>query len=186
MINEKQQNNRHFNNQNNKTTVLLNQKIKFKTLSVISSNGENLGEMTTTQALSLAESQGLDLLVIAIQQNKVIAKILDYGKHRFEQQKKIKTNKKNQIISKIKEIKVKPLIGEHDLKVRAENAKKWLNQGNKVKFIIEARGRMSLKSEFIDKIYNKFIEMLDGNGLVTQSHKKVNDFRYESIIDPIK
>lgn len=183
MVSDKQ-NNKQFNNQNNKQNVLLNKKIKFKTLSVISSKGENLGDMPTQEALSLAESQGLDLLVIAVQQNKVIAKILDYGKHRFEQQKKQKNNKKNQLISKLKEIKVKPLIGEHDLKVRAENAKKWLSQGNKVKFIVEARGRMSLKSEFIDKIYNKFIEMLEGSGSITQAHKKVNDFRYESIIDP--
>lgn len=174
------------NQKNKKDNVLINEKIKFKILEVIDETGKHLGEMSRNDALKLAQDKDLDLIVIAIQNNKVIAKILDYGKFKFEQKRKQKENKKNQQVIKVKEIKVKPLIGDHDLKVRADNAQKWLVDGNKVKFIIEARGRMCTKQEYIQLVYNKFIEMLDEKGKVTQANKQVNNFRYESIIEPIK
>lgn len=174
------------NQKNKKDNVLINEKIKFKILEVIDETGKHLGEMSRNDALKLAQDKDLDLIVIAIQNNKVIAKILDYGKFKFEQKRKQKENKKNQQVIKVKEIKVKPLIGDHDLKVRADNAQKWLVDGNKVKFIIEARGRMCTKQEYIQLVYNKFIEMLNEKGKVTQANKQVNNFRYESIIEPIK
>lgn len=174
------------NQKNKKDNVLINEKIKFKILEVIDETGKHLGEMSRNDALKLAQDKDLDLIVIAIQNNKVIVKILDYGKFKFEQKRKQKENKKNQQVIKVKEIKVKPLIGDHDLKVRADNAQKWLADGNKVKFIIEARGRMCTKQEYIKLVYNKFIEMLNEKGKVTQANKQVNNFRYESIIEPIK
>ena len=174
------------NQKNKKDNVLINEKIKFKILEVIDETGKHLGEMSRNDALKLAQDKDLDLIVIAIQNNKVIAKILDYGKFKFEQKRKQKENKKNQQVIKVKEIKVKPLIGDHDLKVRADNAQKWLADGNKVKFIIEARGRMCTKQEYIQLVYNKFIEMLNEKGKVTQANKQVNNFRYESIIEPTK
>ncbi len=174
------------NSNNKKDNILINEKIKFKVLDVIDETGQHLGEMNRDDALKLAQNKDLDLLVIAIQNNKVIAKILDYGKFKFEQKRKQKANKKNQQVIKIKEIKVKPLIGDHDLNVKAQNAKKWLNDNNKVKFIIEARGRMCTKQEYIQLVYEKFISMLDGVGKIIQINKQVNNFRYESIIEPNK
>ena len=112
------------NSNNKKDNILINEKIKFKVLDVIDETGQHLGEMNRDDALKLAQNKDLDLLVIAIQNNKVIAKILDYGKFKFEQKRKQKANKKNQQVIKIKEIKVKPLIGDHDLNVKAQNAKK--------------------------------------------------------------
>lgn len=164
--------------------VLLNDKIKFKTLDVIDPNGNLHPKMDRNEALKMAESHDLDLLVIAVQKDRVIAKILDYGKFKFEQSRKQKENRKNQSNPKIKEIKVKPLIGEHDLKVKVENAKKWLAQGDKVKFVIEARGRMATKSELITKIFDSFVNLLDGAGNISQANKAVNATRYETIIDP--
>ena len=103
---------------NDKNNVMLNEKIKYNTLFVIDENGENLGEIPTSKALEMAKNKSLDLLVIAVQQQKVIAKILDYGKFKFEQQRKQKENKKNQVIAKIKEIKFKTIICDHDLSVK--------------------------------------------------------------------
>ena len=107
-----------------KPIVLLNGKIRFPYLDVVTPDGQIHQKMPRNQALAMAEEQGLDLLVIAVQKDKVIAKILDYGKFKFEQSKKQKENRKNQVIVKVKEIKVKPVIGEHDLQIKAENAKK--------------------------------------------------------------
>ncbi len=178
--------NNDINHKNKKDNVLINEKIKFKNLEVIDETGKHLGEMTRNEALKLAQDRDLDLVVIAVQNNKIITKILDYGKFKFEQKRKQKENKKNQQIMKVKEIKVKPLIGDHDLKVRADNAQKWLSDGNKVKFIIEARGRMCTKQEYIQLVYNKFIDMLKEKGKIVQANKQVNNFRYESIIEPNK
>lgn len=169
---------------NKKQIVLLNEKIKFPSLIVIDENGTNLGLMPTSKALDLANSKNLDLFVFSVQQDKVVAKILDYGKYKFDKQKKQKENKKNQATAKLKEIKVKPLIGEHDLNVRIENARKWLNSKFKVKFIIEARGRLSVKTEFIDDIYKKFSNAILEYGNIIQANVKVNQFRYETLIDP--
>ena len=168
---------------NKKENVLINEKIKFPVLDVIDQNGKHLGTLKRNDALKIAHESELDLLVIAIQDKKVIAKILDYGKFKFEQKRKQKENKKKQQVINVKEIKVKPLIGDHDLKVRAENAKKWLANGDKVKFTIEARGRMSMKYDLIKIVYDKFISLLGDNIKIVQANKQFNNFRYESIIE---
>lgn len=166
-----------------KDNTLINDKIKFPVLEVIDESGQHLGALKRADALKLAHDKDLDLVVIAVQDKKVIAKILDYGKFKFEQKRKQKENKKKQQTVNVKEIKVKPLIGDHDLKVRAENAKKWLASGDKVKFVIEARGRMSVKYEYIQLVYDKFIALLGDNIKVVQMNKQFNNFRYESIIE---
>lgn len=166
---------------------LINDKIKFSTLDVIDESGAHLGVMKKVDALKLAASKDLDLVVIAIQDKKVIAKILDYGKFKFEQKRKQKENKKHQQTTTVKEIKVKPLIGDHDLKVKAESAKKWLASGDKVKFIIEARGRMATKHEYIQLVYDKFITYLSDTPIkIVQANKQFNHFRYETIIEKAK
>lgn len=174
--------NRHTTD-NKKENVLINEKIKFPVLDVIDQNGKHLGTLKRNDALKIAHESELDLLVIAIQDKKVIAKILDYGKFKFEQKRKQKENKKKQQVINVKEIKVKPLIGDHDLKVRAENAKKWLANGDKVKFTIEARGRMSMKYDLIKIVYDKFISLLGDNIKIVQANKQFNNFKYESIIE---
>lgn len=166
-----------------KDNVLMNEKIRFPVLEVIDETGVHLGSLTRAEALKKAYDKNLDLVVIAVQNKKVIAKILDYGKFKFEQKRKQKENKKNQQTTSIKEIKVKPLIGDHDLQFKAQNAKKWLTNGDRVKFVIEARGRMSVKHEYIQLVYDKFIAMLEPNIKIVQANKQFNNFRYETIIE---
>ncbi len=187
MLPNQQTNNRQNNSRDPKQdNVLINNKIRVPMLDVIDETGKHLGTLKRDEALKIAQSRDLDLVVIAIQDRKVIAKILDYGKFKFEQKRKQKENKKKQQIASVKEIKIKPLIGDNDLKVRAENAKKWLANGDKVKFIIEARGRMSVKHEYIKIVYDKFIAMLGNNIKIVQANKQSNSFRYETIIEQNK
>lgn len=166
-----------------KDSVLINEKIRFAVLEVIDENGVHLGSLSRAEALKKASDKNLDLVVIAVQNKKVIAKILDYGKFKFEQKRKQKENKKKQQIATVKEIKVKPLIGDHDLQFKAQNAKKWLANGDRVKFVIEARGRMAIKHDYIQLVYDKFIKMLDHNIKIVQANKPFNNFRYETIIE---
>lgn len=166
-----------------KDTVIMNEKIKCAALEVIDENGVHLGNLSRQAALKIASDKNLDLVVIAVQNKKVIAKILDYGKFKFDQKRKQKAHKKNQQTATLKEIKVKPLIGEHDLLVKAQNAKKWLANGDRVKFVIEARGRLANKHDYIHLVYDKFVQMLDGNFKIVQANKPFNNYRYETIIE---
>ena len=181
-------NQRHMssNNDARKNQPLINDQIRFRTMVVIDDHGNNLGEMNRIDALNLAASKNLDLVVIAKKGNIPVTKILDYGKYKYEQKRRQKESRKNQTIIKVKEIKIKPMIGEHDLKVRAENAKRWLEDKDNVKFVIEARGRMCTKDEFIVQAYEKFIDSIKDYGTVVQANKKVSNYRYETIIEPIK
>ena len=118
MLPNQQTNNRQNNSRDPKQdNVLINNKIRVPMLDVIDETGKHLGTLKRDEALKIAQSRDLDLVVIAIQDRKVIAKILDYGKFKFEQKRKQKENKKKQQIASVKEIKIKPLIGDHDLKV---------------------------------------------------------------------
>lgn len=167
-----------------KDNVLMNDKIRFAYLEVIDEHGVHLGSLSRAEALKLASAKNLDLVVIAVQNKKVIAKILDYGKFKFDQKRKQKEHKKNQQTITLKEIKVKPLIGDHDLQFKAQNAKKWLTNGDRVKFVIEARGRMAVKYDYIQNVYDKFIAMLnDINIKIVQANKPFNNYRYETIIE---
>lgn len=171
-----------MNQNQKKNTVLINENIRFPKVIVIDDVGENLGVMPIANALELANKKNLDLVIISNKTEVPITKILDYGKFKYEQKRKLKQNQKNQVTVKVKEIKVKPMIGTHDLEVRVNNARKWLLDGDRVSFIIQARGRMATKVDFINEVHNKFITLLGDDGKLIQDRKKVNDYRYESII----
>ncbi|MFI3242414.1 MAG: translation initiation factor IF-3 [Alphaproteobacteria bacterium] len=138
----------------------INLEIKEKEVRLIDHNGENHGAVSIRMALDMAEAAGLDLIEISPNSNPVVCKILDYGKYRYEMQKKKSEAKKNQKIIEIKEIKIRPQIDVHDYEVKLKQAKKFLSQGDKVKFSIRFRGRENPQSgkELLDKV----LEDLEG------------------------
>ncbi len=170
----------------NKNKVYINEMIRSPNMLVIDETGNKLGVISRKEALALAENKNLDLVQIAQQKGSTICKLMDYGKFKYEQKRKQKENKKHQTIVKTKELKIKPLIGDHDLNVRVENAKRWLKEGNRVQFVIEARGRMCTKPEYVTLVYKKFIDLLGDAGTIQQAKKQVNNFRYETLIVPNK
>lgn len=119
----------------------INEEIREKEIRVIDANGEQLGIMSTRQALEMAGEKQLDLVKIAPQAKPPVCRIMDYGKFKFEQSKKEKEARKNQKVINIKEIRFSPTIEEHDLNVKAKNAQKFLQDGDKVKVTIRFRGR---------------------------------------------
>lgn len=120
---------------------MINEEIRDKEVRMIDQNGDQLGIMPIKQALELAELKQLDLVKIAPQAKPPVCKIMDYGKHRFEIAKKEKEAKKNQKVIIIKEVRLSPTIEEHDLGVKAKNAIKFLESGDKVKVTIRFKGR---------------------------------------------
>ena len=133
-----------------------NNRISSPEVQVIASDGENLGTLTTNEAISMAKNQGLDLIEIAPNANPPVCKIMDMGKFKYDAQKKANLAKKKQKIVALKEIKMRPVTETHDYEFKVKNAKKFISKGDKVKFTIRFKGRelqhSSLGNELMDKI----------------------------------
>ena len=140
----------------------INREIKAKEVRLINYNGENLGVVSTHEALKIAEEVGLDLIEISPQVNPPVCKVLDYGKYKYEMQKKKNEAKKNQKVVCIIELKLRPMIEAHDYEVKLKQAKKFLSQGDKVKFTIRYKGREMSANDMGKEILNKLIEDLEG------------------------
>ncbi|MDM7946946.1 MAG: translation initiation factor IF-3 [Oceanibaculum nanhaiense] len=119
----------------------VNEDISSDTLRVIGENGENLGVMSRRDALRAAEDVGLDLVEISPGAAPPVVKILDYGKFKYEAQKKRNEARKNQKIIDVKEIKMRPNIDDHDYDVKMRSVNKFLTDGDKVKVTMRFRGR---------------------------------------------
>ena len=119
----------------------INEEIHIREVRVTSAEGEQLGIMLTRDALRMAEEQHLDLVEVAPKAKPPVCRIMDFGKFRYEQQKREKEAKKKQKTINIKEVKLRPNIDEHDFNVKLKNALRFVEEGNKVKVTIMFRGR---------------------------------------------
>jgi translation initiation factor IF-3 len=119
----------------------VNKDIRVREVQVIDAEGNNLGVLQTFDAVRIAEEEGLDLVEVAPNSNPPVCKIMDYGRFRFQEQKKAAEARKKQKIIEIKEIKLRPGIDDHDFEVKMKAAKSFFEEGNKVKFTLRFRGR---------------------------------------------
>lgn len=126
---------------NIKQDFLVNEEIRFSEVQVIGADGQKLGKMSTIKAIEIAEESDMDLVLVSPNADNPVCKVLDYSKFKFEMAKKAKEAKKKQKIIEIKEIRLSPNIDIHDLEVKAKNATKFLEAGNKVKVSMRFRGR---------------------------------------------
>lgn len=125
---------------------------------MIGANGDQLGIMSSADALALAEEKELDLVKIAPNAVPPVCKIMDYGKFRFEQLKKEKEAKKNQRVVEVKEIRMSPSIDTNDLNTKVKNAMKFLNDGNRVKVTVRFRGREMAHTSLGEVLLKQFGE----------------------------
>ncbi|MDD6503397.1 MAG: translation initiation factor IF-3 [Oscillospiraceae bacterium] len=123
------------------TTNLINEEIQEKEIRLIGEDGEQLGLMSSDEALKIAESKDRDLVMISPAAKPPVCKIMDYGKYRFEQSKREKEAKKNQRVMDVKEIRMSPGIGENDFNTKLKNGQKFLADGDRVKVTVRFRGR---------------------------------------------
>ena len=136
----------------------INEEIRDKELRVIGANGDQLGIMSSADALALAEEKELDLVKIAPNAVPPVCKIMDYGKFRFEQLKKEKEAKKNQRVVEVKEIRMSPSIDTNDLNTKIKNAMKFLKDGNRVKVTVRFRGREMAHTSLGEVLLKQFGE----------------------------
>ena len=143
-----------------KQELPINERIRAKEVQLIGDSGEKLGVVSLREALEKAESVKLDLVLVSPQANPPVCKIMNYGKYKFEQAKKEKEAKKKQKTIEIKEIRITPNIEEHDFGFKAKNARKFIEDGNKLKITVKFKGREVNNSKLGEDVLNKFIENL--------------------------
>ena len=135
-------NNKNFNFRNNKKDLhKINNYISADEVRVILDDGEQLGVMKKSEAIDIAKGRGLDLVEIAPNNKPPVCKIVDYGKFKYQEQKKKNEAKKKQKVIETKELKIRPGTGEHDYQVKIKSAQKFLKEGNRVKFSLRFKGR---------------------------------------------
>ena len=140
----------------------INEEIKVKEVRLIDENGENRGIGSIREALTLAAEADLDLIEISPQATPPVCKILDFGKYKYEMQKRKAEAKKNQKVIEIKELKLRPMIDTHDYEVKIKQAKKFLSDGNKVKFTMRFKGREMNTSNLGQDVLHRILEDLEG------------------------
>ena len=145
---------------------LVNEDIRFKEVLVIGPEGEQLGIMSRNDALDKAESYDLDLFCVAPGGNPPVCKILDYGRYRFEQQKKAKEAKRNQQVTEVKPLRLSPVIDKHDFETKSRQARKFLEANLKVKVDMRFRGRLITRQEVGKKVMQNLIEELNDISVV--------------------
>lgn len=124
--------------------------------------GEQLGIMPLSQALETARRQGLDLIEVAPTATPSVCRLLDYGKYKYQQTKKEREARKSQKIALVREIRLRPKIGDHDFEAKAKSTKKLLEKGNKVKVVVLFRGREITHSEIGWKLLQRMAETIKG------------------------
>ena len=149
----------------------INEEIRDKEVRVISAEGEQLGIMSASQALVIAEEAGLDLVKISPNAVPPVCKIMNYGKFKFEQAKKEKENRKNQKVVEIKEIYLSMTIDVGDLNVKAKKTVEMLGDGNKVKVSIRMRGRQMAHASMGVDVMHRFFDMLGGKAVMEKEPK---------------
>ena len=143
--------------------LMLNEQIRDKEIRLIGDDGEQLGIMSAKDALKMAKEANLDLVKIAPTAKPPVCKIVDYGKYRYEQARREKEAKKKQKITEVKEIQLSPNIDVNDLTTKANQARKFVEKGNKVKVALRFRGRemahMATGKEVLDSFFEKLSDV---------------------------
>jgi len=141
----------------------INEQIRVREVRLIQDGGERQGIMTTLEALEIAQEMGLDLVEVAPLAVPPVVKIMNYGKFRFENEKKVRDSKKKQKIIKLKEIRMQPKIDDHDLSFKSKHIKEFLAEGNKVKVTIRFRGRELAHTELGLDVLKEVLAKIEGD-----------------------
>ncbi|WP_206442843.1 translation initiation factor IF-3 [Aliarcobacter cryaerophilus] len=149
----------------------MNEDITAKELRCTSDSGENYGIIPTAQALAIADEAGLDLVLIAADANPPVAKIMDYSKFKYQQEKKKKEAKKNQKIVVVKEIKLSVKIADNDINYKVKHAVEFLEEGNHVKFRVFLKGREMANPEAGIEVLRRVWAMIENIAIMDKEPK---------------
>jgi translation initiation factor IF-3 len=150
---------------------LLNERIRDREVRLIDDDGSQLGIVATREALATAKEKGLDLFLVQPDANPPVARIMDYGRHKFEAEKRARETKKKHHIVDVKEIKMRYKIEDHDYQVKVRSGTKFLNDGDKIKVLIVLRGREMQHKDMAITLMNKFANELKDLCLIDREAK---------------
>ena len=149
----------------------INRAIRAQSVRLIDQNGNMLGVVAISEALSMAERAGLDLVEISPNAEPPVCKILDFGKYRYEMQKKAHDARKKQKVVVVKEIKLRPVIDKHDLEIKLKNAIGFIEDGDKVRFTLRFRGREMDHTDLGMNIIKHVQEVISEKAKIEQSQR---------------
>lgn len=155
-----------------KDDLFINEQIRDKEVRLIDAEGNQQGIVALEVAVRMADEAGLDLVKISPNAVPPVCKIMDYGKHKFEQGKREKEQRKNQKVIELKEVRLSATIDQHDMEVKARNAIKFLANGDKVKASIRFRGRQIKHGDIGLDVMNTFFEMVKENAAIDRPAKQ--------------
>ena len=147
----------------------INEQIRVREVRLIQDGGEKQGIMSVMDALTLAREAGMDLVEVAPQAVPPVVKILDYGKFKFENEKRVRDSKKKQKLLKLKEIRMQPKIDDHDLDFKSKHVKDFLAEGNKVKVTVRFRGRELAHTELGLDVLKDVLARIEGEYVMDKS-----------------
>ena len=151
--------------------LIVNDAIRAREVRLIGQNGDQIGVVPRNKALDMAQNANLDLVMVAPNAKPPVCRIMDYGKYRYEQQKKEKEARKKQKVINVKEVRLSPGIEEHDFNTKLRNAKKFLKKGDKVKASIRFKGRAITHKELGQKVLERLAEECSDLGQVEKKPK---------------
>lgn len=148
-------------NQTKQPFYRINHQIRAREVRLLNSTGEQIGVMSIEDARKLSDEQELDLVEVAPMAKPPVARLIDYSKFLYQLKKKKQEEKKKSVTSETKQIRMGPFIGDHDLEIKVRRAKDFLEDGDKVKFIVRFRGREFTKKELGENVLKKVITKLE-------------------------
>ena len=140
----------------------INEQIRVREVRLIRDEGEQQGIIPTLEALQIAKTLGLDLVEVAPQASPPVVKIMDFGRYKFENEKKVRDSKKKQKLLKIKEIRMQPKIDDHDMDFKSKHVQEFLAEGNKVKVTVRFRGRELAHTELGLDVLKDVLKRIEG------------------------
>ncbi len=170
--------------EDSKTRELVNEGIGAREVRLIDDEGKNHGVVPTNKALELAKEKDLDLVVVSPNQAPPVAKIIDWGKYKYETEKRAKEARKKQHVVEVKEVKMRYKIDTHDYDVRMKAARKFLAQQNKVKLVVMLRGREIQHNKLAFDLANKFLEDIQDIAPVVERRPMLEGKNVVAILAP--
>ncbi|MBQ8250112.1 MAG: translation initiation factor IF-3 [Clostridia bacterium] len=163
----------------------INEEIRAKEVRIIGDDGEQIGVVATSKALEMAYEKDLDLVLMAPNAEPPVCRIMDYGKYRFERDKREKEAKKKQTTVEVKEIQLSCRIDTHDFETKVKHAHRFLGEGNKVRVVVKFRGREMSHQDLGREMLEKFEQACEGLGSVDK--RPTLEGRFMSmIVNPVK
>lgn len=156
----------------NRDLPQINDRIRYPEIRVIDNDGEQLGILTPADALRMAEEKELDLVLVSESAKPPVCRIMDYGKYKFEQEKKAREAKKKQHTADVKEVKMRYKIDDHDYNVRVNQAQRFLKSGDKVKATVNFRGREIQHANLAEVLLKRMANDLEEVAEVQQAPKR--------------